>query len=892
MEQERNHRREQPAPRKRKKRRGGFVGALFKLLGTLILIGGCTGAMLVWIFMNYVDTTLAPTLQVRAEDYTMKLSSFIYYQDKATGEWVEYQTIYGDQNREYVDIEDMPDMLWKAAVAIEDERFFEHNGVDWKRTGGAVLKFFGSGSSTYGGSTITQQMLKNITEDNDGTINRKVREIFRALEFEKNYEKMQILELYLNNIFLGKGCYGVQAAAKYYFGKDVSELTTAECACLIAITNNPSMYGPMSTVVFTNAEKGTKTTAREMNKKRQETILWKMYDPDTGLCYLTEEEYRAACDEVLQFTDGSTSVEELATMKDGIKINDWFVEQVIWDVSRDLAAKYDISDGAARTMMYSSGYHIYTTMDPEIQEIAETVYRDRGNLDNLTSRDGQLISSGMTIIEPSTGNIVAIVGNMGEKVGNLVTSFATNRHQVGSSMKPLTAYAPAIDSGAVTPATTFDDYPIQLLNENPWPKNSPQKYRGWVSVGTGIQHSINTIALQTLQAGGLAESFNFATENLGLNLVPEDMNLSSLGLGGLTYGLSTVEMAAAYASFVNQGVYNEPRTYLKVTNADETEVILENEGESHAAMKETTAYLMTKMLKNAVDAGTGTQARISGMPVAGKTGTTSDNYDRYFVGYTPYYCAAVWTGYEYNAKISYSGGNPAITMWKLVMEKIHENLEYKDFPTVDSSLLETVEVCKDSGLLASDACAADIRGTRVTKVEVVKGTAPTETCTMHTMVEYCEEGQCLATEHCPDRIQVAVLDCERVDYGPDIVAEDNLYTLDGLEKAIGLQPTYDEAGNEVYPEVIGCPVHQESASIWPEWPEDWGNILDWPEEWGDPSDWGNIITDPNDPNYDPSFGGIIPTLPTEPDEPEGGNTPTEPTDDNWWNNFVNGVRGN
>ncbi|MBQ8851210.1 MAG: transglycosylase, partial [Oscillibacter sp.] len=281
----------------------------------------------------------------------------------------------------------------------------------------------------------------------------------------------------------------------------------------------------------------------------------------------------------------------------------------------------------------------------------ESVYEDRSNLD-LTSRDGQIIRSGITIVEPSTGNIVAIVGDMGEKVGNLITSYATDRRQVGSSMKPLTAYAPALDSNSITPATTFDDYPIQLLEDNPWPKNSPNKYRGYVSIGTGIQHSINTIALQSLQAGGLAEAFTFATENLGLNLVPEDMNLSSLGLGGLTYGLNTVEMAAAYASFANGGVYNEPRTYIRVTNADETEVILENEAESHVAMKETTAYLMTQMLQNAVSAGTGTQAKFSGMPIAGKTGTTSENYDRYFAGYTPDYSAAVWTGYRLPAKIS------------------------------------------------------------------------------------------------------------------------------------------------------------------------------------------------------------------------------------------------
>ena len=683
MERERN-RREQSAPRKQKKRRFGIAGAVLRVLFTLILVGCCTGAMLVWIFMNYVDTSLRPTLQVRAEDYTMELSSVIYYQDRETQEWKEWQTIYGDVNRIYVDIEDMPDMLWKAAVAIEDERFFQHEGVDWKRTAGAVLKFFGSGSNTYGGSTITQQMLKNITEDNAGTVNRKVREIFRALEFEKNYEKMQILELYLNNIYLGKGCYGVQTAAEYYFGKDVSQLTAAECASLIAITNNPSIYGPMSTVTLRNPDTGKVTTAREMNKRRQEDILWKMYDAETGLCYLTEAEYRAACDEVLYFTDGTTSAEELVAQNDSIKINDWFVEQVIWDVSRDLAAKYEISEGAARTILYSSGYHIYTTLDPKIQSIAESVYEDRSNLD-LTSRDGQPIRSGITIVEPSTGNVVAIVGDMGEKSGNLITSYATDRRQVGSSMKPLTAYAPAIDSGSVTPATTFDDYPIQLLEDNPWPKNSPNRYRGWVSIGTGVQHSINTIALQTLQAGGLAEAYAFATENLGLNLVPEDMNLSSLGLGGLTYGLNTMEMAAAYAAFANDGVYNEPRTYLKVMNADGTEVVLEKESNSRVAMKETTAYLMTQMLINAVNAGTGTQARFGRMPIAGKTGTTSDNFDRYFAGYTPYYSAAVWTGYRLNAKISYSGGNPAITMWKKVMEEIHKDLEYKDFSAVDAS---------------------------------------------------------------------------------------------------------------------------------------------------------------------------------------------------------------
>ena len=646
----------QPAHRQsgREKRRGSVVGKIFFGLFTLLLIGVLTSGMIAVIFMKYVETNITPVVQVNADDYTMNLSSIVYYHDDqvtANDGWVEYQTIHGTENRIWVDIDEMPDALWQAVVAIEDQRFFQHNGVDWKRTGGAVLNMFIGMKNTFGGSTITQQVLKNMTEDNSGTVNRKVREIFRALEFEKNYTKAQILELYLNTIYLGQGCYGVQTAAQYYFGKDVSELSVAECASLIAITNNPSLYGPMYDVTYTR-EDGTTVTPRELNKQRQTNILNKMCDaedegivgpatlsemgsdPGTWTAFLTKEEADAAKAEVLQFTDGTTSADDIAAAASGgIKINNWFVDQVIWDVSKDLASKMEISEKEARILINNSGYRIYTTMDLRIQEIAESVYEDRSNLD-LTSRDGQPIRSGITIIDPYTGNVVATVGDLGEKEGNLLTSYAMDRRQPGSSIKPLTAYAPAIDSGKVTPATTFDDYPVQLLNDNPWPKNSPNKYRGWTTVRTGIQHSINTIAVQTLQTVGVADAYAFATENLNLSLVPDDMGLSPLGMGGLTYGLNTREMAAAYASFANMGVYNSPRTYLRVEDANGN-VILENEGESHAAMKETTAYLMNEMLKNAVNAGTGTSAKFSGMTIAGKTGTTSDNYDRYFVGYTP-----------------------------------------------------------------------------------------------------------------------------------------------------------------------------------------------------------------------------------------------------------------
>ena len=867
--------RREPKQRKSTRRTGRRIAFV---LGTFLLVCVCTTAMIAGLFMMYVRTTLAPTLDVNADDYTMNLSSIIYYQDRDSGEWVEYQTVYGTENRIWVDFDQMPDALWQAAVAIEDHRFFEHQGVDWKRTLGAAVNFFTQSQDTFGGSTLTQQVLKNMTQDDGNTVNRKVREIFRALEFEKHYTKWEILEFYLNTIYLGQGCYGVQTAAEFYFGKDVSELDVAECASLIAITNNPSIYGPMSTVTF-KQEDGSVKTARQENKERQELILDRMAGGNeevgvTGLDYLSPEEAEAAKAEELHFTDGTTSAEDIVSeATGGTHINSWFVDQVLRDVSADLAELYSISTKEALTRIYNSGYNIYTTLDPEIQEIAESVYEDRGSLNNLTSVSGQPIQSGITIIDPSTGNIVAMVGKMGEKKGNLEWNFATDTQQPGSSIKPLTAYAPALDAGVVSPATTFDNYPVRLLNGNPWPKNSPNTYTGWTSVRDGIRSSINTIAVQTLEKVGVTAAYNFATQNLGLSLVPEDMNVSPLGLGGLTYGLSTVEMAAAYSAFANNGVYNEPKTYVKVLANDNTTVVLENETEQRVAMKETTAYLMTSMLQNAVSNGTGGAARFSGMHIAGKTGTTNDNFDRYFVGYTPYYCAAVWVGYENNERISYSV-NPAASLWRQVMEKVHADLPDKSFSR-PSSGLTTVTVCADSGMLVTDACRADPRQNRVVQFEVAVGTEPKEECTLHKMVDICTEGNCLAGEFCPAEsiVQQGYLDYVREDYGAGITASDNAYLISTLEKAVA--PTETSPG--------GCPVHTSATAT--------------------DSDDPNAGLDPNDPNWQPPDPND-PDASTDPGgtgNPSGGETggggqttqpdPNDPTGGfgdaggDWWSGF-------
>ena len=870
--------RREPKQRKSTKRTGRRIAFV---IGTFLLVGICTTAMLAGLFLMYVRTTLAPSLDINADDYTMNLSSIIYYQDKDSGEWVEYQTVYGDENRIWVDLDQMPEALWQAAVAIEDHRFFEHQGVDWRRTLGAAVNFFTQSQDTFGGSTLTQQVLKNMTQDNGNTVNRKVREIFRALEFEKNYTKWEILEFYLNTIYLGQGCYGVQTAAEFYFGKDVSELDVAECASLIAITNNPSIYGPMSTVTF-EQEDGSIKTARQENKERQELILDRMAGGNeevgiTGLDYLTPEEAEAAKAEELHFTDGTTSATDIVTESTGgANINSWFVDQVLDDVSDDLADLWGITSEQARVRVLNGGYNIYTTLDPEIQEIAESVYEDRGSLNNLTSVSGQLIRSGITIMDPSTGYIVAMVGDMGEKTANRIWNYATDIQQPGSSIKPLTAYAPALDAGVVSPATTFDNYPVQLLNGSPWPKNSPNRYTGWTSVWTGIEDSINTIAVQTLEKVGVTAAYNFATQNLGLSLEPEDMNVSPLGLGGLTYGLSTVEMAAAYSAFANNGVYNEPKTYVRVLANDNSTVILENETEQRVAMKETTAYLMTKMLQNAVTNGTGGGARFSGMHIAGKTGTTNDNYDRYFVGYTPYYCAAVWVGYKENERISYSV-NPAASLWRQVMEKVHADLPDQSFDR-PSSGLTTVTVCADSGMLCTEACHADPRGDRAVQYTVATGTEPTEECTLHKMVDICTEGNCLAGEFCPAEsiVQQGYLDYVREDYGESITASDDAYLISTLEEAV--------AATETSPG--GCPVHTSETVVDPDDPNQGLDPNDPNWQPPDPNDPDGSATDPDTSGEDPGSGTGNEEQPSQPDpnDPTGG---FGDAGGDWWSGFWN-----
>ena len=733
-----------------------------RIIGTLLLVFVVTLTIFSGIFMAYINSTMRGKVEVYLDEFETKVSTELYNQDPDTGEWVMYQTLYlNSENRIWTDLEDIPKYLQKAAIAIEDKRFEKHHGVDWKGTTRAIVYTL-FGKNVQGGSTITQQLVKNVTGDNEVTVKRKITEIYRALELEKRYEKDEILEAYLNEVFFGQSCYGVVTASRMYFNKDVSDLTLAECASLMGITNNPSMYDPTLS-----------SWTRENNRERQLTILGAMLEQEK----ISQEEYDEAKAEDIVFSNGFTisgkyvgsddtvtdqepeepttddtespADEEEPTIKGRYS---WFTEAMIGDVADALVEKYGITDkvrdnGTTYTayeqawdMVHGKGYKIYTTQNPKYQKIAEDVCYDLSNIpytSSYTNSAGEQVEDqlqiALTIVDPTNGYVVAMIGGAGEKQADRVWNWAVNARQCGSAIKPLSTYAPALDDGTINGASVIDDYPM-LLNGDVWPRNDNWRYQGLMPLHLALRQSLNTCAVRTNLAYGVDRSYEFLVNKLGFeNLTYTDsQQVGNMALGGFEKGVTTEEMAAGFATFVNEGVYTAPRTFIRVEDANGN-VILENEAQSTVAMKNTTAALMNSLLQEASLQGTGYQAQFPGMHIAGKTGSTNSNKDRYFAGYTPYYSCAVWAGYEHNQRIVASG-NPCAVIFQKVMKAIHEDLPDKDF--FSCAGLTSVAVCADSGMLASENCALDVRGSRVYTALVAADNAPTSVCTMHTAPSY------------------------------------------------------------------------------------------------------------------------------------------------------------
>ena len=607
-----------------------------------------------------LDFFSSTAISENIKNMEMNMTSVIYVKNE-DGNWEEYQRLHGNENRIWVSIDKMPKQLLDAFVAIEDENFYSHRGVDWRRTLGAVGNMIFKFSDTeFGGSTITQQLIKNVTMDNDKSALRKFREIIRAMLVESNLNKTQILEAYLNTISLGNGICGVQVAANYYFNKDVSELTLLECVAIAAITKNPSRLNLIS--------------GKEDNLERRNTVLDKMLELEK----ISAEEYVSAYNKEIKLDTSRETVLEA-------EINSYFVDALIEQVIADLAVKYNCTEDIASTMLYNGGYKIYSTVNPKIQDIMEETYLNTKKYFNLKGKnaDGETVGvqSAMTIMDYE-GHIVGIVGGAGEKTVNRGLNRATGApRQPGSTMKPIGVYALAIENDLVHYTSRVLDKPIENYRDG---KKGPVEwygyYKGNISLNYAIRKSANTIPVRLLQDLGIEASYNFLTQKLGLKYLTEiDKNLSSLALGGCAYGMTTTESAAAYAIFGNNGKYFKPTTYYKIEKTN-GEIVLEADTKGTQVISPATATIMNHLLQEVVYGSEGTGTGIAGynsMKAYAKTGTSSESNDLWMVAGTPYYVGSVWYGYDMPQEIKSTSA--AATVWREIMRQVHKGLEKKTF---------------------------------------------------------------------------------------------------------------------------------------------------------------------------------------------------------------------
>ncbi len=640
-------------------------------------------------------------LVVNLDEYkaNQNQTSFVYAYDKS-GATVELARLHGEEDRVWVDLDDMSPYLKEAFIALEDTRFMKHHGVDWIRTFGVIIKPKNIGQ---GGSTITQQLIKNITNNKEVTIVRKYREILMALNLEENYNKDVILEAYLNTLYLGSGCYGVKTASEKYFGKDVSELDAAECACLAVITKAPTKYNPLLNP--------------EENLKRRNHCLKLMYDEGKGC--LNEEEYNAATTENLIFTNSpdyvpSDKIKDTKTANEEEKvINSFYVDYVIQAVRDDLMEKYGYSKQQATNQIYYGGLKIYTAVDLDVQATLEDVYVNRKSFPDMVSKkDGSKVQSAMTIMDYQ-GRIVAMVGQAGAKTQNRGLNRAANSYrQPGSTIKPLATYAPAIDMNIYNYSSMIKDYAI-AVNGSLWPHNVDKSLGSGnnVTVKYAIQKSLNTVPARIINYDvGIDNSFNFLRDNFHLSRLDEkeDRTLSPLATGALTNGTTTVEMAAAYATFGNGGLYYKPYAYYKVTNSSGSEIVLSNENPaSQRAISEETSDIMCELLQTVDTSYYGTASNVRKFQIMAKTGTTSSDKDRWFCAGTPYYVAAVWVGFDSPETLNASV-NPGGKIFFRVFDNIHKGLDAKQFPKSSGTVEKSF--CSRTGKLASSNCGSTQKG--------------------------------------------------------------------------------------------------------------------------------------------------------------------------------------
>ena len=736
-EETKKMKKEKKAKNKKKHR---ALKIILKIMIALIVIVGIIGA---GVFAGLFFGLFGDEFKISVSDLNINMENSVLMDLNGN----VLATLNGDENREVILLSEMGEYIPKAFIAIEDKRFEEHSGVDIKRTIGATVNYLLKHDSSYGGSTITQQLIKNATGEDDKTSMRKVKEIAKAFQIEREMSKQQILESYLNTIPLGGGAknvYGVKIAANYYFNKQPAELSLAQCAYMAGINHSPNLYNPFK-----------ETPNMEKINNRTKTVLNEMKDQGK----INQEQYDTAIAEVnagLAFQEGNITSYNSLTQHE---------EEALKQVATQYAEEHKIDYKIALQKVQSSGYKIYITENKDIQNILDETYTT--NTDWIktktiteTDENGEKVKkeiqlqSGMAVIDHKTGYVVAVRGVIGEK-----TPWGTNRatsatHQQGSSIKPIAVITPSIQEGLINAGTVVDDTPIKVGSYAP--RNSGGGYTGLMNIRSILRVSRNIPEVKMMQKLTPAKSMEYLKQ-MGISTLSEGDEGLALALGGVGNGVSPLEMAGAYATIANKGVYQEPTFYTRVEDSHGN-VVMEKHQEKHRVLSEENAWIVQSLLTEPTGTGltgatgaTGTRARVTNMQTCGKTGTTNDTTATWFCGFTPYYAAAMNFGFD-KAKEGNSryvpGSGTVAGRWGSIMNKIHSGLEAAKFQKPSSII--TARICKDSGQLAGENCEHDPRGSRIYGEYFVKGTTPKDACTTHVKLRICKETGKIANEFCAD----------------------------------------------------------------------------------------------------------------------------------------------
>ena len=647
----------------------------------------------------------------------------------------------GSYRKIFYSLDENSRYLIDGFIAVEDRKFYEHQGIDLKRTFLAGVNYIFKTGKRFGASTITQQVIKNISGDNQPTVKRKISELIRALRIENRYSKDDILEVYLNIVPMGENVFGAGTAARTFFGKEPKSLTAAEAATLIGITNAPTAYNP-----YGNPEKCI---------EKRNSVLKIMYDEGV----ISNEEYTAAIAEPLVVIPRELRED---------RYDSWFVETVIEEAIADMAEKYNISEQTARLLLSGGGYKVYTTADITVQNTLEKYFE---NTEIFSPEIKNGLNYAMVVCDSKSGNLLGIVGRVGEKNGNRLLNHALIPHIPASTLKPLGLYAPLIDEGKINWATVFDDVPVSFSERDgeyiEYPKNSPDVYDGLTTVSDALRKSKNTVAVRLCNMRTPERVFRTLTEDFGFDTlvrseksadgrVLTDLATSPLALGQLTHGVSLRSLTEGYTVFPSYGMLKKSRSYLKIVDSD-GKTVVEKLPEEKRVFSESTAKIMNKLLSGVVETGTAARVTLKNtVDTAGKTGTSAGNRDKMFIGYTPYLTAGIWCGYE-SGNGSVASVNPGhIEIWDKIMNELHGDIAADGSEHFSDEGLLHLPYCMDSGELYSQNCMYDVRGTRLSYGYFTADNQPRKKCTRHTLCGFDSVTKGIAGVACPKENVVTV----------------------------------------------------------------------------------------------------------------------------------------